>query len=204
MDFYDDHFDWVPPKRGKKREKIKGHWILAFEGTKAEIEEVYAYVLTAKEDFYGHDYPDFVHDFEESKQFFVKKEHKWTPCKWEDCKDADRVLLRANSLSPCDIEELEDNNLFFNLWDDMPIPSELTEAYGVWPLSPKLNGYFRHLWPGCEILASLDYRDGVYGSDYSVVLDGIPIILSGCLRIWNGCTAHTVLESDSAKDNCKT
>ena len=53
----------------------------------------------------------------------------------------------------------------------MPIPSKLTEAYGIWPLNPKLNGYFRYFWPGCEDFASLSYRDGVYGSDYSVVLD---------------------------------
>lgn len=168
MRFFDKQFFDVSPRKG---EPVKGHWILAFEGTKAAIEEVYAYVLTAKENFYGHDYPGFVRDFEESKQFFVRENGRWTPCKRKDCKEKDQVLLRAHSLTPCNIEELEDQNLFFDLWDDMPIPSKLTEAYGIWPLNPKLNGYFRYFWPGCEDFASLSYRDGVYGSDYSVVLD---------------------------------
>ena len=57
------------------------------------------------------------------------------------------------------------------LADDMPIPSKLTEAYGVWLLSPKLNGHFCYFWPGYGDLAGLNYRDGVYGSDYSVVLE---------------------------------
>ena len=56
------------------------------------------------------------------------KEGKWTPCKWEDCKDTDRVLLRANSLNPCDIERLEDHTLFFDLVDDMDAPSQIVEA----------------------------------------------------------------------------
>ncbi|MCI9187526.1 MAG: hypothetical protein HFF33_09285, partial [Oscillospiraceae bacterium] len=61
MRFFDEKFYHVFPGKGTQTE---GHWILAFDGTKAEIEEVYDYVLTAKEDFYGEDYPDFVHDFE--------------------------------------------------------------------------------------------------------------------------------------------
>jgi hypothetical protein len=52
MRFFDKQFFDVSPRKG---EPVKGHWILAFEGTKAAIEEVYAYVLTAKENFYGHD-----------------------------------------------------------------------------------------------------------------------------------------------------
>ena len=35
-------------------------------------------------------------------------------------------------------------------------------------------------------------------------LAGIPVILSGCLRLWNGCTVHAILENKSAKDECKT
>lgn len=178
MRFFDEKFYDVFPGKG---DQTKGHWILAFKGTKAAIEEVYDYVLTAKEDFYGEDYPDFVHDFEETKQFFVEKGHKWTPCKWEDCKDTDQVLLRANSLSPCDIERMEDNTLFFDLVDDMDdLGSQIVEAYCIWPLDSKLNGYLCYRFP--------DYgRSGFWiDDDYSVVLDRkadrIPPVITDCAR----------------------
>ena len=191
MRFFDEKFYPVFPDKGTQTE---GHWILAFKGTKAEIEEVYDYVLTAKEDFYGEDYPDFVHDFEETKQFFVKKEDKWTPCKWEDCKDTDRVLLRANSLNPCDIERLEDHTLFFDLVDDMDAPSQIVEAYCIWPLDSKLNGYLCYRF-------SDDERPGFWiNDDYSVVLerepDRIPPVISDFARFEHDECGGMFVEGD--------
>lgn len=132
---------------GEELGETEGHWIVSFVGSKAEVAEVYDYVLTTKEEFYGEDYPDFVRDFEESKQFFVEKQGEWTPCKWEECQDDDQVLLRANSLTPCDIERMEDNDFFFNLVDDTDSSSRIHEAYCIWPLNPKLQGYLCYLAP---------------------------------------------------------
>lgn len=162
MRFFNKKFYDVYPGKGDQTE---GHWLLAFAGTKAEVEEVYDYVLTAKEDFYGEDYPDFVRDFEETKQSFVRKEGEWTPCGREDCKETDQVLLRAHSVTPCDIERLEDGDLFFNLVDDTDSSSKIEEAYCIWPLDPKLNGYLCYRFPDYE-------RSGFWiNDDYSVVLD---------------------------------
>ena len=178
-----------------KGDQTEGHWILAFEGTKAAIEEVYDYVLTAREDFYKEDYPDFVHDFEETKQFFVKKGRKWTPCKWEDCKDTDQVLLRANSLSPCDIERMEDNTLFFDLVDDMDdLGAQIVEAYCIWPLDSKLNGYLCYRFPDSG-------SPGFWiDDDYSVVLDRkanrIPPVITDCARFEHDEHEGTFVQGD--------
>lgn len=144
MNFYDSKFFYALPK---EKGQIQGHWLLAYRGAKDAVGEVYAYTLTAKENFYGCDYPGFVRDFEKTKEFLIKKDGQWRPCEWENCRRGDEVLLRAHSLSPCGIEALEDRNLFFNLWDDMPVSAELAAAYGLWPLDPTLNGYFCYLDP---------------------------------------------------------
>ena len=58
---------------------------------------------------------------------------------------------------------------------------------------------------GCGLL-----RRGIFLSILALFLSpllllaGLPVILSGCLRLWNGCTVHAILENESAKDECKT
>ncbi len=109
-------------------------------------------------------YPDFVHDLEKTKGVFCEKDDQWRPCEWENCRQGDQVILQAHSLNPCNIEELENRNLFFDFWDDMPASTELAAAYGIWPLDPTLNRYFCYFDP---------FSDGWREDriDYSVVFD---------------------------------
>ena len=179
---------------GEELGETEGHWIVSFVGSKAEVAEVYDYVLTTKEEFYGEDYPDFVRDFEESKQFFVEKQGEWTPCKWEECQDGDQVLLRANSLNPCDIERLEDHTLFFDLVDDTDASSQIEEVYCIWPLDSKLNGYLCYRF-------SDDERPGFWiNDDYSVVLerepDRIPPVISDFARFEHDECGGMFVEGD--------
>lgn len=156
---------------------------MAFQGTKAEVREAYDDIVDPdmedEDEFeycFKNRFPDFVHDFEKTKQLFVKNVRKgrewmyeWTPCEWEDCQESDTVLLRAHSLAPCDIVRMEEDALFFDLVDNTDSSSHIIGAYFIWPLDPKLNGYLRYLhqdyknpgcWIPCAYSVVLDRREG--------------------------------------------
>ncbi len=163
--------------------QTEGHWLVAFQGTKAEVREAYDDIVDPdmedEDEFeycFKNRFPDFVHDFEKTKQLFVKNVRKgrewmyeWTPCEWEDCQESDTVLLRAHSLAPCDIVRMEEDALFFDLVDNTDSSSHIIGAYFIWPLDPKLNGYLRYLhqdyknpgcWIPCAYSVVLDRREG--------------------------------------------